>query len=101
MEDKETYIRLSKSLDSLRDVALAEIELIESEGEKTGFANFVINNVKELLEEIARSREQEWLQLNVPQAEKFKKHAQVLLSLNAPSACPPGFVEVDGICVRL
>jgi hypothetical protein len=101
MKDKEAYIRLSQSLDSLRDVAFAEIRLIESEAGKTQFSNFVTGKVKVLLGEIAKQQKDAWLKVNNAQAQKFIDHAQALLSAKAPSSCPPGFVEVNGICVPI
>lgn len=102
MEDKETYNRLRKSLDSLKDVALAEIELIQSEPEKIEFANFVTERVKGLLKKIAAERQEEWKKLAADGDIKVQRHVEALSSAEEmPSLCPPGFVEVDGICVRL
>jgi len=100
MEDKEKYISLTKSLDSLRDVALAEIRLIESEKEKTEFAEFMRIGVIRWLGEIAQERGSRWKEMNDAQSKKFAKHAETLLS-NPSADCPPGFIEVDGICVPI
>lgn len=100
MEDKETYTGLTKSLDSLRDIILAEIRLIESEDEKTDFADFATGRVKLWIKEIAGERRDEWVKMNNAQSEKFQKHAELLLS-NPSKNCPPGFIEVDGICVPI
>jgi hypothetical protein len=100
MEDKEKYIGLTKSLDSIRDVALAEIRLIESEEERTKFADFVTERAKLLLSDIADKRRQKWWEMNDAQSKKFQQHAQELL-LNPSTACPPGFREENGICVPI
>jgi hypothetical protein len=100
MEDKEAYINLRKALDSLRDVALAEIELIKSEGTKSKFAKSVTNNIKQVLKDIASNRRVDWKRQNPDQSKKFADHAKLLLE-NPSLDCPPGFIEVGGICVRI
>src|SRR5215203_4164338 len=100
MKDKEKYAGLRKSLDSLRDVALVEIELIEGESKKAEFVDFMTEKVKGWLKEIALVRGKAWKEMKKAQSEKFQRHAATLLS-NPSSDCPPGFIEVDGICVRL
>jgi hypothetical protein len=101
MKNKDAYTSMRNSLDSLRDVALAEIRLIESEDEKTKFADFITKKVIGWLDEIADERRDEWAGMNDSQIKKYQTHAE-LLSLNHPSAaCPPGFIEIDGICVPI
>lgn len=53
-----------------------------------------------LLGEIAIERQAEWHKLNPVRAKQFQAHAEKLLE-NTASGCPPGFQEVDGICVRI
>ncbi len=101
MKNKELYISFRKSLDSYRDVVIAEIELIEGDEEKEKFAVAVIDKIKDLLGDIAKARGPWWKKQNAAQAEKFKTHAEALLSANAPTECPPGFESVNGICVRI
>lgn len=101
MENKDLYVSFRKSLDSYVDVVLTEIELIEGETEKEKFAAAVTDKVKELLGEIAVRQQAGWRKLNAAQSQKFAAHAEALLSANAPSECPPGFINVDGICVRI
>lgn len=101
MENKELYINFRKSLDSYRDVLLAEIELINDEGEKEQFAVAVNNKIKVLLREIAKTQGPAWEKLNAAQAAKFTRHAQALTAAKAPGDCPPGFELIDGICVRI
>lgn len=100
MEDKETYTGLTKSLDSLRDIILAEVRLIETEEEKTEFADFATKRVKAWIKEIAEKRRDEWRKMNSIHSKKFQNHAELLLS-NPSEACPPGFIEIDGICVPI
>jgi hypothetical protein len=101
MENKELYISCRKSLDSYRDVVLAEIELIEGEKEKEKFANAVTARISELLKGISAEFSVSWREQNAAQAEKFRKHADALLSLAPPSDCPPGFEFNGKICVRI
>ena len=101
MENKDIYISFRKSLDSYRDVLLAEIQLIADDTEKEQFAEAVTSKIKELLKENARERAPMWWEQNVAQAKKFMDHAEALLSANPPGDCPPGFELVDGICVRI
>lgn len=102
MTNNDSYISLRKSLDSFNDVALAQFALFESDVEKKKFSDFVSNKVKELLAQIAKDNDVEWKKLNPAQAEKLAAHA-ARMSANDPklSGCPPGFVEVDGMCVRI
>ena len=100
MENKELYINFRKSLDSYRDVLLAEIQLIEGDTEKEQFAVAVTNKIKDLLKENARKRAPMWQEQNAAQAKKFMDHAEALLA-NKPSLCPPGFRDENGICVPI
>ncbi len=109
MSNNDSYISLRKSLDSFRDVALAEFALIELDNEKNPiksdeetkkFSDFVSNKVTGLLEEIAAKHHVEWGRVNTISAKKFEEHAKELLK-NARSACPPGFQEVNGHCIRI
>ena len=100
MENKDVYTSMRNSLDSLRDVMLAELRLIDSEEGKIAFADFATGKVKGWLKEIAKARKKEWEKMNNAQSKKFQSHAEALLS-NPSKACPPGFIEVDGICVPI
>lgn len=100
MENEDTYISLRKSLDSLRDVALADYALIETDAGKKHFSDFVTEKVNEFLRKNALMRREEWERVADSRAEAYTKHAQELLA-NKPSICPPGFQEIDGICVPI
>ncbi len=101
MKNKDIYISFRESLDSYKEVLLAEIQLIEDDQEKEQFAIAVTNKIKALIEENANERSPLWSKQNAIQAQKFMDHAKALLSANPPSACPPGFELIDGICVRI
>jgi hypothetical protein len=100
MSPEDSYIILRKSLDSFSDVALTEFDLIESDDEKQEFSEFVLKKVKEFLNEIAVAHQHEWKKLNPVRARQFQAHAE-RLSEKKSSGCPPGFQEIDGICVRV
>ena len=100
MENEDSYISLRKSLDSFSDVALNEFALIKSDAGKQEFSDFVSDKVKGLLREIAIKQQAEWRKLNPDRAKDFQAHAEKL-SENPALSCPPGFHEVDGICVRI
>jgi hypothetical protein len=101
MEDKETYTNLTKTLDSLRDMVLAEIRLIKTEEEKVEFAEFMTEKVNGWRKDLASDRRAFWKQINASMAGKLRSHATELLSANPPLSCPPGFVEVEGVCVPI
>jgi hypothetical protein len=100
MENDDPYVSLRKSLDSFCDVALTEFDLLKSEQAKKEFSEFVRAKVKEFLAALAKSQQDEWNALDEVRAAQFRAHADSLLAKQAPG-CPPGFHEVDGICVRV
>lgn len=154
--DKNSYIKLRQSLDSLSDVALAEFDLSTSRTERKDISEFVSKKVREIIKEIGVLRGELWDVVNPARAKEFAIHscqligseelakhssklseaeefvtarAEKILAL-APEEqqkelereltedekeleelsrlsrggighCPPGFVEVDGICVPI
>ena len=100
MPDKDLYIKLRKTLDSLSNVALAEYNLKETDENKQIFVDFVNEKVKNFLGELADRETKEWLSLASKRAKEFEDHAKVLIGERFPQ-CPPGFIEVDGICVPI
>lgn len=100
MENEDSYIGMRKSLDSLRDVALADYALIETSEGKKRFSDFVTKKVQAFLKENAQLSRNVWKKVADSRAEEYTKHAQELLAEES-SLCPPGFHEVDGICVPI
>ena len=100
MENEEAYISMRKSLDSLRDVALADYALIESDAGKKHFSDFVTEKVKAFLKENALLSRNVWDMVADDRAEALTNHAQELLAKQS-SMCPPGFREENGLCVPI
>ncbi|MEP7074561.1 MAG: hypothetical protein ABI878_02025 [Acidobacteriota bacterium] len=109
MIDKESFISLTQTLDSLRDLALAEFALIELDNAKDAtkstketkeFAEFVLKAVQGLRGDIAVKHQQEWIRLNPSRAKDFAAHIAGL-EKSVSASCPPGFHEVGGVCVRV
>ena len=102
MEDEAGYISLRKSLDSLRDVVLADYALFETSEEKKHFSDFVTQKIIIFLKNNAVGNQAMWDKVAESRAKAYKSHAQSLLEARvAPSGCPPGFREEDGICVPI
>lgn len=106
MENEEAYINMRKSLDSMRDVALADYALIESAEDKKIFADFVTESVRAFISANAENHRDLWHNAEGGRAKAFTEHAEDLLLDEAFSKavtpnCPPGFKEVDGLCVPI
>ncbi len=105
--DKVSYIKLRQSLDSFCDVVLAEFDLGEPDADRKHICDFVSGSVQKLLRTIAEMRQDHWKNLSHSRSKDFEKHANDLKESANPaktdgfSACPPGFIEVDGICVPI
>ncbi len=100
MPNKDSYIKLRKSLDSLSSVSLAEYNLLETEIDKQEFTDFVTKQVEQFLKEVAVRHSAEWRKSGHKRAKQFTEHAKSL-EAEMPTQCPPGFHEVDGICVPI
>ena len=92
MENEEAFISLRKSLDSFRDVALAEYAWIKNDAEKEDYSYFVTETVKQFLKDNRAKREAAWRELIGSDGQFLEKES---------SLCPPGFIEIDGICVPI
>jgi len=105
--DKASYLRLRQSLDSFTDVVLAEFDLGKPGTDRKEICDFVSGMVQGLLRGIATKRQSHWREINFSRAEDFERHAAdlkkaaTLANASVVSACPPGFVEVNGICVPI
>lgn len=110
ISDRDNFIVLTQKLDSLRDLAITEFSLIEllhkdepekSAAETKKFVDFVSRKAREFRQEMAVDHQKEWKSLHPQKIKLFDQHI-AMLSDPAPSApCPPGFHEVDGVCVRI
>ncbi len=110
MVDKDSFITLTQTLDSLRDVVLAEFALTELDNEKDTakskeetqkFAGDMLIRIQELVKKIASSQQAEWLRLNPIRAKDFEAHVKILRESKEAGPCPPGFESVGGVCVRM
>ncbi len=105
--DKASYLQLRQSLDSFTDVVLAEFDLSEPGTDRKEICDFVSGMVQGLLRGIAAKRRNNWRKINSSRSKDFEKHAADLKeSANSANengflSCPPGFIEVDGICVPI
>jgi hypothetical protein len=89
MENETAFISLSKSLDSFREVVLSDYAMIEDSEEKAKYSDFVTEKVKLFLIDNAEDRRESWK----------KAGGSPELLAGRPALCPPGFVEVDGLCI--
>lgn len=94
--DFDSYYRLREALDALRDAVLVQYALCKSGDDRKNFTETVEKAVDRFLERVVQTPQfkRDWLAQN----ETFL--ALVSDSKNG-SGCPPGFVEVDGRCVRV
>ena len=92
--DFDSYCRLRVALDALRDAALVQYALCGTGQARTEFTHSVEGGVKTFLDNIIQTPEfmDQWIGL--------KKTFLAELS-SAKAGCPPGFVEVNGRCVRI
>jgi hypothetical protein len=95
-KDFDSYYRLRVALDALRDAVLVQYALCKSGGGRKRFTETVEQGVDSFLGKVVQTPQfkQQWLEQN----ETFL--ALVSESIDG-SGCPPGFVEVDGRCVRV
>ncbi len=93
-DDLDSYCKLRESLDALRDSVLVQYTLCHSGNARTKFTDDVEAGVKNFLNDIVQTPafKQEWISQN---------RAFLADVSNAKAGCPPGFVEVDGMCVRI
>jgi hypothetical protein len=100
MPNKDSYIKLRKALDSITNVSLAEYDLLETVVDKKNFVDFVSTQIEQFLNDVASNHRHEWETQGLVRAKQFEAHA-VELNAKEFSRCPPGFHEVDGICVPI
>ena len=100
-ENNEAYINMRKSLDSLRDVVLADYALIETEDEQKNYSDFVTENVKAFLNQNAGMQQEVWNSVEDKRIQSYRNHAEHLLANKDFSLCPPGFRDENGICVPI
>ncbi|MGC2236592.1 MAG: hypothetical protein WA584_10550 [Pyrinomonadaceae bacterium] len=104
---KDLYIQLRQALNSFSDVVILEFEKTISPSDREEFSGKILGKIQKLLNEIADDRQFMWRNLNSSRANDFEKHANDLRELakeanrDKVSACPPGFIEIDGICVPI
>lgn len=121
MADKTPEIRYIEAIESLQNVVRTEIALIdldvglindlsEEDREKTAednknlFFMFLRQQIEEVISGIASLRQDEWKRVEIALAEQFEGHAKRIRDearLVTGRLCPPGFIEVDGICVPI
>lgn len=106
MADDEAYIRLRDSLDSFRNVALAEYAAIERSAEPTrakearSYSDFVRERVVDFLSKNKARRKDDWGKSAAGDAQAFEDHAKNVLA-KVTQLCPPGFEEKNGVCVPI
>ena len=100
MSNKDSYIKLRKSLDSFSNTILAEYDLKETDEQKQKFTDSIHERVKEFISKLSKLEQSNWRRLGQLRAKEFEEHAKDLTS-QKHSNCPPGFIEVDGICVPI
>lgn len=89
MANGEALINLTKALDSMRNVALAEDASIGNDKERTQYSDFVTRKVKDFLADNKKERRDKW-------RDHGKRQSGAKSQL-----CPPGFEEKDGLCVPI
>lgn len=95
-----TYRSLRQSLDSFRDVALAQYALSQTSEERIELSGFVLKTVKDFLQKIALKHRADWKKSNPASAKKIRAQAETMAT--SPSQCPPGFVDNgQGQCVPI
>lgn len=110
ISDRDNFISVTQTLDSLRDLAITEFSLIElfhkdnpekSAEETKKFFEFVLKKAQDFRQEIATSHQEEWKRINPQKIPIFEKHIEKISDPATGGPCPPGFHEVDGVCVRV
>lgn len=107
---------LEAKLNNLSD---AEKQIFtDAENEKESFLLFMRSDLQATISKIADERRASWKKIKRARAEKLEKGveklkaavieaervsagAEAVSATGAPSVCPPGFIEVDGICVPI
>jgi len=100
IENEEAYISLRKSLDSFKDVVITDYTLFENEEERKKFADSVTEKIKAFIRNNAIENSEMWGKVAESRAKAHSDHARALLAKEF-SACPPGFKDVEGICVPI
>src|SRR5690349_13995699 len=100
IENEAAYINLRKSIDSLKNVLLTDYGLFRTPNQREKFAAEVTEKIKLLIEENENENQDMWWSVAESRAEAYTNHAKALASKEV-SRCPPGFVEIDGICVPI
>lgn len=93
-DDFDSYCKLREALDALRDSVLVQYTLCNSGNARAEFANDVEAGVKDFLDKIVQTPafKQDW-----------KSQNKIFLAelSRTKEGCQPGFVEVNGVCVRI
>lgn len=100
MANETEYINLRKTLDSFRAVVLADYDLFRTSEEKTKFSDLVTEKIKTFLMDNSVDNQEMWVKAADRRALEHSDHAEALLAKDF-ALCPPGFKEVDGICVPI
>jgi hypothetical protein len=101
MENEEAYISLRKSLDSLSNVLITDYGLFDTTEEREKFSQDATEEIIRFIERNAHKNQNMWHRVAESRAKAHKDHAHALSSVKEFSRCPPGFIEVDGICVPI
>lgn len=92
--DGESYARLRESLDALRDAALVHYSLIGNVAARKRFSDQITEGIVGIFEKVINTGPNRSMWKNRKAAFDDRVAA-------ASSNCPPGFMEVDGRCVRI
>lgn len=110
ISDRNNFVALTQVLDSMRNLAITEFSLIElahkddpekSAVETKKFFDFVLRKAQEFRQEMAVDHQREWKSLHPQKIELFREHIAKLSDPAPSTPCPPGFHEVDGVCVPI
>ncbi len=94
-DDFDSYCRLREALDAFRDSALVQYTLFKTLPAREKFSADVEESVKTFQNEFIKTDD------NKVAWEKDDDKAFLTALANSKAGCPPGFVEVDGMCVRI
>ena len=93
-KDADSYIRLRESLDALRDASLVHYGLIGNVDERKRFSDQITEGIVGIFEKVINTGS------NITMWENRKEAFDDRVAA-ATSNCPPGFMDVDGRCIRI
>jgi hypothetical protein len=103
--DKDLYLKLRQAIDSFSDVLLGEFDMTKpGSTDRQDFCNLMRTKLEEAIDDIAEMRQEHWKGMALSRARDFKNHAGNLKksAVNKErAACPPGFIDIDGVCVPI